>query len=305
MTEENDVGEVDQEIPDMEFKDIVNDIVADKFVERRFPEHLNLPKPGGNDVLWRYMDFTQYVSIIENERLHFSRPDQFNDKFEGTLPDTNVNQRRDWAREIQLAEELRDRIDDITEEFQLDGDNKEELIDAYFERINQNMLRQTALNCWHKEPREKAAMWNIYGSSEYGVAVQTTFNDLLDSVEVLSPSHSDMNSDGDINEYLVGEVEYIDYRIESIPDTFVHPYFYKRDSFSNENEVRIAHVKIEEQNVGENGEYVDVGVESLVNEVRLEPSSPDWFEDLVRRITDSLGYDISINRSELEREPSF
>jgi hypothetical protein len=35
--------------------------------------------------IWRYMDFTQFVSILEQKALLFTRADLLEDKFEGTM----------------------------------------------------------------------------------------------------------------------------------------------------------------------------------------------------------------------------
>jgi hypothetical protein len=36
--------------------------------------------------LWRYMDFTKYVSMLEVKALFLARVDQFGDAFEGAWP---------------------------------------------------------------------------------------------------------------------------------------------------------------------------------------------------------------------------
>ncbi|MDC4587570.1 hypothetical protein OHV59_11020, partial [Acinetobacter baumannii] len=37
-----------------------------------------------NVKLWRYMDFTKFMSILSNKSLYFGRIDSFEDKHEGT-----------------------------------------------------------------------------------------------------------------------------------------------------------------------------------------------------------------------------
>jgi len=36
--------------------------------------------------LWRYMDFTKFMSLLETKSLWFNRSDRFDDPFEGTYP---------------------------------------------------------------------------------------------------------------------------------------------------------------------------------------------------------------------------
>lgn len=35
--------------------------------------------------VWRYMDFTKFVSLLDKRELWFTRADELNDPFEGTL----------------------------------------------------------------------------------------------------------------------------------------------------------------------------------------------------------------------------
>ena len=49
----------------------------------RQPENKNLR-------LWRYMDFTKFVSLIATKKLFFCRSDRFDDPFEGSYSKANV-----------------------------------------------------------------------------------------------------------------------------------------------------------------------------------------------------------------------
>jgi hypothetical protein len=44
--------------------------------------------------VWRYMDFTKLVSLIDSRRLFFPRTDQLGDPFEGSWPRINVHGRK-------------------------------------------------------------------------------------------------------------------------------------------------------------------------------------------------------------------
>jgi hypothetical protein len=47
--------------------------------------------------LWRYMDFTKFVSLLETHKLYFNRSDMFNDHFEGSSAKMNVLARGDMV----------------------------------------------------------------------------------------------------------------------------------------------------------------------------------------------------------------
>ena len=46
--------------------------------------------PPDDATLWRYMDFTKFVSLLEKQALFFSKPDRLGDPFEGSLPKKNL-----------------------------------------------------------------------------------------------------------------------------------------------------------------------------------------------------------------------
>ena len=55
-----------------------------------YKEHPSFDSPPDNAVLWRYIDFTKFVSLLDRKALFFVRADKLGDPFEGTLPDANV-----------------------------------------------------------------------------------------------------------------------------------------------------------------------------------------------------------------------
>ena len=84
----------------------------------------------------------------------------------------------------------------------------------------------TAINCWHLNSHESAAMWVLYLKSNEGIAVQSTYRKLLDSLV-------------DEREIFIGKVNYIDYDNEIFLDrNALAPLVYKRKSFEHEREVR-------------------------------------------------------------------
>ena len=54
--------------------------------------------------VWRYMDFTKMISLIDTRRLFFTRADLFSDPFEGSYPKINVEARNFVPQEIPEEE---------------------------------------------------------------------------------------------------------------------------------------------------------------------------------------------------------
>jgi hypothetical protein len=59
-----------------------------------YEEHeIFTPPEDPTATIWRYMDFTKLVSLLETKSLFFARADKLGDAFEGSMPHQNVNQR--------------------------------------------------------------------------------------------------------------------------------------------------------------------------------------------------------------------
>lgn len=102
--------------------------------------------------IWRYMDFTQFVSILEERGLLFTRADLFEDKFEGTM-----------------SQPLYDFLQKM-------GDPQQH---AWLLRITKGW---SFVNCWHMNACESAAMWKIYSSAKESICLQTTYTRLRDAL---------------------------------------------------------------------------------------------------------------------------
>jgi len=55
-----------------------------------------------NVKVWRYMDFTKLVSLLDSRTLYFTRPDKFDDPFEGSLPHMDVAARQQMLKDLNL-----------------------------------------------------------------------------------------------------------------------------------------------------------------------------------------------------------
>lgn len=238
--------------------------------------------------VWRYMDFTKLVSLLDTRQLFFARADRLGDPFEGSLPQVNVSARQR-----------------VTDAFPADGRDGALYLLRLLGDMNKRMVKYTALNCWHMNECESAAMWKLYLKSDEGVAVQSTYDRLRSAFT-------------DDTKVYVGVVRYIDYRTEWIADNgvllngfslFVH----KRKSFEHEREVRgivvrwpvgERRVDFSQETIGD-GIRVPVDVERLIERIYVAPSSPNWFVDLVRSVVHRYGYDYPVLHSELSEQPIF
>lgn len=267
------------------------------------------------DTIYRYMDFAKFVNLLQTEELHFHQAADFEDRFEGSVPE-KIEQAR--KREYEIAEE-EDRME-------ADGHK----IHA---EINKCLRRFTYLNCWHMKEDESVAMWGKYGGKDRAVAIRTTIDDFSTA----------LNRDEDHDIYF-GQVEYRPYSSEreSTPniDDFdldemdprffltreahsLVPFVYKRKGFEYEDEMRaiiqeppvdpgldqtIVVIDGEEREVDyqidtEDGrQYLDtrkenpvkglnipVYLDGLIDTVHFAPDAPDWFKSTVRTVISECG----------------
>ena len=165
-------------------------------------------QPPGDAVLWRYMDFTRFVSMLDNEALFFGRVDKLGDPFEGALPRMNIEVM--WPKWYPAFKE---------------GWAATKRMFAEFHRENRKFI---VVSCWHEASHETDFMWSRYAGVGSGIAVRTDFTSLLASIE-----------DGDSVKSWAGRVNYADYATQPIAENPPAAYFHKRISYKHESEVRV------------------------------------------------------------------
>ena len=216
--------------------------------------------------IWRYMDFSKYVNLLDKNELFFSKAKLFRDPYEGAYSE------RDF---VNLIGEPYSYIPDLKYDFDI---KRESLIER-----TRNILNYVGVSCWHLNEEESAAMWDLYLGSANGIAIKTNIRNLINCF--------------DYNDYdlFFGEVQYINYIQEMASNNAIETLFYKRKSFSHENEFRlIVFEDPEDKFFNDFGANVQCNLEVLIDEIYVSPTSPIWFKNLVRSVTDK--YNLSNKR---------
>lgn len=229
------------------------------------------PSPA-NTRIWRYMDFTKYMWLLQKRALFFPRADLLGDPFEGSLASANPSL---WPV--------------VYPQIPLEAHNNM----APFRSI---LPQWTFINSWHASERESAAMWKLYLTTNEGIAVVSTYERLI---QVLPE-----------NAY-VGLVKYIDYDTEWMPDgNLFLPFLHKRKSFEHEREVRAIIMDAPSRNAegqwplnASPGRTVPIDVSILIESVRVSPTAPAWLFDLIADTSQSVG--IRVTTSDLAKAPFF
>lgn len=233
--------------------------------------------PPENRTIWRYIDFTKLVSLLETQKLFFARADQFEDPYEGTWSGAGVRLLRDPAQNGGLPPQAVEQL-------------------IAFSGVQQ---REMFISCWCMNEHESAAMWKLYLQSNEGVAIRTDNNTLAEILEA-----APLNAG-------ISVVQYIDYENTPIPfRNGFFPFVHKRLSFAHENELRaviwrVDHINEPKIPVDSTSVSVDVSPAQLIKAIHVSPTAPKWFGELVEQVARRYNLQVPVIRSSLYDRPTF
>ena len=224
-----------------------------------------------NAMIWRYMDFVKFISMLEVEggSLHFTRLDvlRSEDPFEGLPPYTVQEQIEQDFIQHKVAPELRE---------------------SCHEYVQEPMPCSACVNCWHCSEHDSAAMWKIYGRS-CGIAVQSTIQGLIDAFQEAKENIR-------VGMVKYGDEEYRD--LERSNTNFFdldHWILHKRQSFAHEKELRVVIGDSKSETIlPKNGITVRVPIAKLIKSLAIVPNAPSWFANLVKQMCKRYELDVEV-----------
>ena len=250
-----------------------------------YKEHNDFKPSPNSAVLWRYMDFTKFVSLLEKQALFFARADKLEDPFEGYWPDLN-----------RVA---------VRRSFEASSNPYSNHLWQTWSHLVRECPRFTLISCWHESNHESAAMWKLYSKDDNGIAIKTDFDSFSKS----------LTSSEDI---FIGKISYVDYRTNFFTGhSLFSPFLCKRKSFEHECEVRAIvqdfPTKKEEkhnfvdlsQDICDVGNYYEVDLSLLIQEVVIGPYTPDWLIELIYSVAARYNLKAPIVRSNLGDNPTW
>ena len=236
--------------------------------------------PPRNAILWRYLDFAKYISLLDTGSIFFPRADKLNDPFEGSLPRSFAsNEPRFFDTKVPLQVEEKAQFSDLP--------------------------KFSLVSCWHLSTRESDAMWKLYSRETDGVAIRTEFKRLCDSLTSNNPDA----------QFFTGLVDYVDFATLDTPIRgSVDSFMLKRLGFEHERELRVLTQPKPEMDgypgkpdlsapLYEKGKSYRVDLEDVIQGVVVAPFAEDWFFDLVVSVTKRYGISVRVRRSELAKMP--
>jgi len=214
-------------------------------------------------IIWKYLDLSKFLDLLLSQKLFMSRSDKFEDQYEGTFSEPTF-------------EEIK----------KLSIDNPD------FLNYYKTHREKVAISSWHINEYESFAMWQIFTQNSEGLAIQSTIGRLQQSLVTET-----------YFEQYIGEVNYIDYKKEHIPfDDLFFPFLFKRKSYQYEREVRIITDIGNSENKINEGLKINVAINTLIEKIYIHPKSENWYKNLVIQLVKQLGFDFTIEKSDLESD---
>jgi hypothetical protein len=221
--------------------------------------------------VWRYMDFTKFVSLLDSGSLYLSAANRFEDPYEGAMSHAN-----------QL-------IDDFPPEFR-----------EVLSKFRHWGRSWTYINCWHMNEVESAAMWRLYSQTAEAVAIQSTYSKLRDclpeSTYIGTVKYIDYDNMPIPENNLF--YPYVHKRLSFQHEKEVRVLLQELPHIPGEGFDR---TRIN----SEAGKLIKLDLTRLVDEIYVSPTAPSWFLHLVVSICQRYDYALRVRQSDLSRSPIF
>lgn len=242
--------------------------------------HVCFNAPKDTDIkIWRYMDFTKFVSLLQTNCLFLSRVDNFEDPYEGATSRANSKIRKSMPIDYVIPDNI---LKDM----------------SHFQEWSRNW---TYVNCWHMNNVESEAMWKLYAQTNEAIAIQSTYSTLNEQLP---------------KEVYLGTVNYIDYEKDLLPEgNGFLPYVHKRLAFEHEKELRVLFQDFPKKENGREfdfdlrnstfGKSIKINLNSLIEKILVAPNAPAWFLQIVVDIVAKYEFQFDVVQSEISKPPVF
>lgn len=233
--------------------------------------------PNDNTIIWRYIDFTKFIDLLENESLFFCRSDKFQDPYEGFF-----------------------RLKDYEKTRNLLG--------------NQNLVKKFYfINCWHRNDNQSDAMWRIFLKTNNGIAIKSSvarfkkaLNKSPEDIFLSEVYYRDFEK-VTFKDLMSEEQNQWPVSGSNIRGATLNQFSYKRISFEHEKEIRAFYLdtpipaKIKG---GTHIEFLDsktikIELSQLIDEIVIAPFADSWLAPLVEKILLRYKLNIKVTSSKL------
>ena len=238
------------------------------------------PPDNENVKIWRYMDYTKFMSLVINRELYFTPADLLGDEYEGSLPKLVASEKYSKSPDQDLAR-----------------------------TIHMNMRKAISVSCWHMNDSESTAMWQLYAEMNKGIAMQSTYKRLR---ECLAPFPEVRLA---IAKYIDYDTESFDYQDPLMP--FIHKrqaFSHEQElralaiqperietarkqkyPFDSQRPVRDRYI----------GDRYSVNLSDLIETIYVAPNIAPWIVYLTCKILEERNIKSPVICSDLDKAPLF
>jgi len=243
-----------------------------------------------DQALWRYMDFSKFVAMLQQGGLYFTRAANFSDPFEAAA---GIASRETVWNEHYLGffkEAIVTPPPGYPLVKKLDNEVEEEAVRLLRQlKSAYAQARDFLVSCWHMNDVESEAQWQIYCSSGTpGLAIRTSVDRLWSATKNETGTN-------------IGKIQYMDFRRRFASGD--QRIFCKRSSLAHEREVRA--VLPNDRKAPVDGQLVPCNLDELIEGVIVSPYSPPWFQSVVHETISRFGYKLPVGKSEISEMPFY
>lgn len=257
--------------------------------------------PRSDAKIWRYMNLEKFIDVIQRNALWFVKVSKLYeiDPYEGRRPTYDIKIER--QEEDDRRKSWEKLVDSSGAKF--DVSQRKEAIDMLTgntsssrEEAQQQLREDSFVNCWHVNEYESAAMWKLYSNFNTGIAIQSTFQKLKQSLEGFTKTPISY-----------GLVSYLDIKKEGVGKGWIENkhFFVKRKSFLHENELRAAifsnytYSNNESITTIGDGIHVKTELDKLIESIYISPMAKSYFENIVKELVKMYSLNKEIIKSDL------
>lgn len=238
-------------------------------------EHPCFPQPNEqNNKVWRYIDVSKLIDIISRKSLFLCRLDLLDDTHEGSFTKIHFETRQTEYEKYGISHVI-----------------------PTLEKSNKNFPKSMFVNCWYFDNYESEAMWKLYCPDNKGVAIQTSYKKLVDSVS--------------FDDYLyIGSIQYLDYETEWFPTgNIFYPVMHKRKAFQHEKEIRLVKTDykywVDNSLEPPSGVYIPWEIEKYSENIYVNPYAPIWYYEVIKDLLKTYNCKINIKWSTIKKLPYY
>lgn len=251
-------------------------------------------------LVWRYMPFSKFISLLTYGALWFPKLNILQDKYEGTMP--------------PLVKEMMDQKHNSMKEGFHPSLHRQ--FDEMASRNVEDSRELIVANSWFLSESESQAMWEEYGDGRDSVAIKSTIGRLTKNIALPNDAHISH----------IGRVKYVDFNNHEMSqyeaNQGIERAFLKdEDNFQHEEELRIATMNFKTINCirpdGERytqqqvegkgmnnfdcpGLYIMINFPELVSSIVVHPESESWLLPTIKRVMKLSNLNVPVAFSELK-----